>query len=125
MSLELDTLTKSTDKLSLAVRSHILPLADKLLTKSLITSENHSSLLNTRSDEIERASLLVKFIREKVTLDSKNYHVFVEVLISDRSTYKEILEDLEPIYKAEPTEADDDPPTTSDQPSDKQSGKDI
>ena len=121
MNVELDTLTKTTSKLNLAVRSHILPLADQLLGEGLITSENHSSLLNTRKDEVERASLLGKFVRKKVTLDSKNYHVFVKVLLSDKDTYKEVLEDLEPIYK-EPT--NDVLPATCGLASNAPSGKD-
>ena len=111
-TVELKTFQRCIRILNLAVRSHIIPLAEELLAVSLITAENYSLLTNTKNDEVERAANLLSFVLTKIRLSARNYHVFVKVLISDRSTYKEVLKDLEPIYK-EPSEEDEQPEATS------------
>ena len=108
---ELKTFRKCFSDLNLAIRSDVIPLAEKLFSVGLITSENLNVLSNTNISEVERASKLLSLVLTKITLSARNYHVFVKVLISERDTYKEVLKNLEPIYK-EPSDEDEQPATS-------------
>ena len=69
------------------------------MARELISVDQGVELRNGNVGAVDRAANLVALVTNKVGQDRKNFYCFVEVLTDNRSVYKEILEDLQPIYK--------------------------
>ena len=89
---------KVTSKLTRAVKNDLIWLSAELVSSQLITADKGAELRNGKIDEVERAVNLVKLVTDKVEQDRNNYHLFVRILIENRSTYEDVLKYLEPIY---------------------------
>ena len=72
-----------------AFQNHLLPLAEDLVAKRLISVDNQSEINNVNQPEPHRAARLLEFVRNKVKLSATYYHTFLEVLKKDE--YKDIL----------------------------------
>ena len=68
------------------------------MARELISVDQGVELRNGNVGAVDRAANLVALVTNKVGQDRKNFYCFVEVLTNSRSVYKEILEDLQPIY---------------------------
>ena len=90
---------KATVRLTNAVKNELTPLSQELVARELISVDQGVELRNRNLGAVDRAANLVALVTNKVGQDRKNFYVFVEILTEDRSVYKEILEDLQPIYK--------------------------
>ena len=90
---------KATVRLTDAVKNELTPLSQELVARELISVDQGVELRNGNVGAVDRAANLVALVTNKVGQDRKNFYVFVEVLTDNRSVYKEILEDLQPIYK--------------------------
>ena len=90
---------KATPQLTNAVKNELTPLTQELVARELISVDQGVELRNGSVDAVDRAANLVALVTNKVGQDRKNFHCFVEVLTDSGSVYKEILEDLQPIYK--------------------------
>ena len=84
-----------------AVKDNIAVLSDKLLAEGLITPVNYGALRNTMIDETVRASKLVEFVRNKISLNSKNYYSFINILEKEKANYRDILLILNEKYEGE------------------------
>ncbi len=97
-SKEYITLVNCTAKLVIALRSDtaILHFLDKGFIKPNIYEDvsNPKSMLSAS----EKAGLLVSGIKDKVELNPKNYHKFVDHLRRDRRMYRDIVEILDDEY---------------------------
>lgn len=103
-TLEYKRLKGVTEKLNIAVRNCIIPLSQCLFQVNLIGDVEFAILHNTKNDNVERASKLVLFVIDKVGLNPRNYHLFVKILLNNRQMYRDILEDLLPIYREDLSE---------------------
>ena len=98
-TVEYRAMIKATVELTNAVKNELTPLSLKLVAKELISVDQGKELRNGHIGVADRAANLVTLVTNKVEQDKKNFYRFVEVLIGNRSAYREILESLEPIYK--------------------------
>ena len=89
---------KATVRLTDAVKNELTPLSQELVARELISVDQGVELRNGNVGAVDRAANLVALVTNKVGQDRKNFYCFVEVLTNSRSVYKEILEDLQPIY---------------------------
>ena len=90
---------KATVRLTDAVKNELTPLSQELVARELISVDQGVELRNGNVGAVDRAANLVALVTNKVGQDRKNFYCFVEVLTNSRSVYKEILEDLQPIYE--------------------------
>ena len=90
---------KATVLLTNAVKNELTPLSQELVAEELISVDQGVELRNGNVGAVDRAANLVALVTNKVEQDRKNFYRFVEILTNNRSVYREILEDLEPIYK--------------------------
>lgn len=95
------TILHCTPLLVTAVKDNIAVLSDKLLAEGLITPVNYGALRNTVIDETVRASKLVEFVRNKISLNSKNYYSFINTLEKEKANYRDILLILNEKYEGE------------------------
>ena len=89
---------KATVRLTNAVKNELTPLSQELVARELISVDQGVELRNGNVGIVDRAANFVALVTNKVGQDRKNFYCFVEVLTDNRSVYKEILEDLQPIY---------------------------
>ena len=93
-------MTKATVRLTNAVKNELTPLSLELVARELISVDQGVELRNGNVGAADRAATLVALVTNKVEQDRKNFYIFVEILIDNRSEYKEILEDLLPTYNS-------------------------
>ena len=89
-----------TDKLEIALRGD-RAITHFLHTNGLITEETYDSVNDPRSKTLsprEKATLLVADIKDKVSLNPKNYHHFVGYFRENKRLYKDILHILSEEY---------------------------
>jgi hypothetical protein len=90
---------KATVRLTNALKNELTPLSQELVARELISVDQGVELRNGNVSAVDRAANLVALVTNKVGQDRKSFYAFVEALTDNRSVYKEILEDLQPIYK--------------------------
>lgn len=99
-SAEYKTLIDQTEILCLAVRPDLTSLSGALLSKSLITANERSDLIDEHHSLSQRAAKLVESIQNKVQLNPSNYHTFNEVLARDPNQYGDTLQQLQSTYQS-------------------------
>ena len=99
-SAEYKTVIVLTDKLRLAVRPELISLTGSLLASRLISLDNDIELRDTaHSSEVERSARLVELVQNKVRQNPRHYHTFIGILQGNEDQYRDILQQLEQIYK--------------------------
>ena len=93
-------MVKATARLTTAVKNELTPLSQELVARELISVDQGVELRNGNVSALDRAANLVALVTTKVEQDRKNFYNFVEILNDNQSTYKKILEDLQPIYQS-------------------------
>ena len=98
-SAEYKTMIGLTNELRLAVKSELISLSGSLLATRLISSESEAELRNTAHSEVERSARLVELVQNKVQQNPRHYHCFIGILQGNQNQYRDILQQLEHIYK--------------------------
>lgn len=97
--MESRTLDVLFSQLHLAVRPYLISLGGALLSTGLISSENYYMLMNRSLSEAYRSDELLHLLRDKVHLNSQNYHTFIGIL-QDEPEFAAILEILNQTYSS-------------------------
>lgn len=97
---EYDAMIKTSARLTNAVKYELAPLSQELVARKLISVDQGVELRNGNVSAVDRAANLVALVTNKVEQDRRNFYLFVEILNENQSTYKEVLKDLQPIYKS-------------------------
>ena len=90
-SPEYCTIVQCTSDLLTAIKPTICTLSADLLGVGLITPDNYCLVTNVALDVADRASQLLNYIRNKVSLDARNFDIFLQVLSRRSSDYREII----------------------------------
>ena len=98
-SPEYRTIIQCTSDLLTAIKPNIDALSADLLEAELITQDNYESVTNMALDATNRATKLLSFLRNRVCLDTRNFHKFRHVLSKRLSDYREILSILQEKYR--------------------------
>ena len=97
---EYHTIIRCTPILEDAVRNDLTKLCGEILAVGLISPENASELRDPRSATVtERAAKLVEFVANRVKVNSKDYVLFIQALTRRWVENKNILQELEKVYK--------------------------
>ena len=75
-----------------ALQDHLLDLSSRLLAVSFISEDNYSELTNEQHTPLKRASRLVELIRNRVKVATRNYYIFLDILLKDELLYKDTIE---------------------------------
>ena len=98
-SREYTTIINCTEKLEIAFRPVDRSIVHFLHREGFITQEVHDDVLNSTLSDHKKAGELVTGIRNKVELDTKNYHDFVTYLRrSGKQYYRSIVKILDKEY---------------------------
>ena len=97
---EYQTIVQCTSDLLTAMKPTIHSLSGDLLQAGLITSDNYGLVTNVALDGADRASQLLSFIRNKISLDKNNYYIFIHILSRRSTDYREIISILHKKYMA-------------------------
>ena len=84
-----------TPHLIAAVKDNLTLFSGELLATGLITEDNQAALNNQFVDKAHWASQLVEFVRSRVSLDTGNYHSFIQILETRKDDHKKILKILD------------------------------
>ena len=98
-SPEYRTIIQCTPDLTTALKNDLVPLSGELLAAGLIADDNAAALTNQFIGVAHRAAQLMGFVRNRVSLDTKNYLSFIQVLQQRQDNHKDILEILDKKYK--------------------------
>lgn len=93
-SPEYKTIIQCTPNLTTAVKDDLPSLSGELLAAGLIADDNQAALNNQFVDKAHRAAQLVGFVRNRVSLDTDNYHSFIRLLETRKDEHREILKIL-------------------------------
>ena len=93
-SPEFKTIIQCTPVLTTAVKDELTQLSGELLAEGLIADDNAANLRNQFIGAAERAAQLVGYVRNRVSLDTGNYHTFIGVLEKRRNEHAGILRKL-------------------------------
>ena len=96
---EYRTIIQCTPELTTALKSDLILLSGELLAAGLIADDNSAALRNQFVSETHRAAQLVGFLRNRVSLDTANYHSFIRVLKQRQHDHKDILQILYKKYR--------------------------
>ncbi len=101
-SNELRTITKCSPKLETALNGVESELVHFLLDKGFITRAVCDEILEPKSslNDADKASKLVKWIRNKVELDASKYHILLEFFQASGTFYKSIVDILQTEYES-------------------------
>lgn len=91
---EYRTIIQCTPELTTALKNDLVSLSGELLAAGLISDDNSAAIRNPFVDASQRASQLVGFIRNRISLDTANYHSFIRILKQREDDHKEILQIL-------------------------------
>ena len=94
-SAEYEVLIRHAVDLRLIVKENLFPLAARLVSAMIITSEQYYEIRNAWRPVDERAANLVGYVQDRVKRDPRCYHVFIDALRSDLTQYGDILVKLE------------------------------
>lgn len=94
------TITKCTPELTNAVKDDLVELSGELFAEGLIAAGNVADLTNQFIGAAHRAAQLVGFVRNRVSLDTTNYIIFIKVLMKRLNDHENILLILEEKYKS-------------------------
>ncbi len=101
-SVEYTTLVNSTDMLEIALHKD-RPITHFLHRSGLISEDTYDSVIDPRLttlNPIEKASLLVEDIKDKVRLNPENYYVLIRYFSKNKRVHKDILNILNEKYEA-------------------------
>ena len=98
-SPEYRTIIQCTPDLTIALRGDLTKLSGELLAAGLIADDNAAALRNQFIGEAERAAQLMGFVRNRVSLDTSNYHSFIRVLEKRKADHIDILQILDNKYR--------------------------
>ena len=98
-SPEYRTIIRCTPDLTTALGGDLTQLSGELLAAGLIAENNAAALRNPFIDKAERAAKLMGFVRNRVSLDTDNYHSFIRVLETRRADHKDILQILDKKFR--------------------------
>ena len=98
-SPEYRTIIQCTPNLTTAVKNDLTSLSDELLAAGLIAEDNAAALGNQFVDKAHRAAQLVGFVRNRVSLDTDNYHSFIRMLEKRKDDHKDILKILDEKFR--------------------------
>ena len=75
-------------------------IAQFLLQEGFITQERYDEVNNSRSNltDVDKASMLVTAIRNRVELNPRNYHKVINHFRQNSSRYRDIVEILDQEY---------------------------
>ena len=96
---ECRTIIQCTSELTTALKSDIISLSRELIAAGLISDDNAAALRNQFIGEAHRAAQLVGLVRNRVSLDTANYHSFIRVLKQRQDDHKDILRILYKKYR--------------------------
>ena len=97
MNPELQAFGKCRPLLELSLKQPNSNLMNFLAEEGFITSETRDTLQNKGEDY--RATELTKYIRDRVALESENYHVLLHELKVHGKHYQPVVNKLEEEYK--------------------------
>lgn len=100
-SAEYRTLIKHTNELRGAIRSRLHTLSMHLYSLKLISGDDFKDLLNETLSEVERSTLLVELVQDKVQQNPHYYRSFIAILQKDQFQCWDILRKLEDTYTYE------------------------
>ena len=95
---EYKTLVGCASKISTAIQHNLADISSRLLSAGLVTPEQSSQLRNSSISESERASRLVSFIINRIQLEPRHYHAFINVLSELSPIYNDLLLALNETY---------------------------
>lgn len=96
---EYRTIIQCTPELTTALKHELVPLSAELLAAGLISEDNSSALRNQFVGQSERTAQLLGFVRNRVLLDTANYHSFIRVLKRREDDHNDILQILHKKYR--------------------------
>ena len=96
---EYRTIIQCTPELTAALKGDLVSLSGELLAGGLISEDNDIALCNQFVSEANRAAQLVGFVRNRVSLDTANYHSFIRVLKHREDEHRDILQILYKKYR--------------------------
>ena len=91
---EYRTIIQCTPELTTALKNDLVSLSGELLSAGLIADDNAAALCNQFISVAHRAAQLVGFVRNRVSLDTANYHSFIRVLKQREDDHQDILQIL-------------------------------
>ena len=99
-SPEVKAITMRTHDLMLALSNEPLGVAGLLLSKEFISGEIMSKMLIVSYTQIEKATILIEAVRNKIQLAPSKFARFLDIL-SDVTCAKEVVESLRFTYQSE------------------------
>ena len=96
---EYRTIIQCTPELTAALKSDLIPLSGELLAAGLISDDNSAAIRSQFVSSSERAAQLVGLVRNRISLDTANYHSFVRVLKQREDDHRDILQILYKKYR--------------------------
>ncbi|MCG8626608.1 MAG: hypothetical protein MJE68_31985, partial [Proteobacteria bacterium] len=94
-SVEYEVLIRHTVDLQVAVMDNLTPLGAQLVSAQIITPSQYREIRNPHQPVDERGADLVEYVRNKVFLNPRHYHAFIDILKRDLSQYGKMLAILE------------------------------
>jgi hypothetical protein len=98
-SPEYRTIIQCSPDLTTAVKDELTSLSVELLAAGLIAGDNAASLKIQFIGQAERAAQLVEYVRNRVSLNTDNYHSFIGVLEKRKDVYEDILKILDEKFR--------------------------
>lgn len=98
-SPEYKAIIQCSPDLTTAVKDDLTLLSEELLAAGLIAENNVAGLQNQFIGRDERAVQLVGYVRNRVSLNTDNYHSFVGVLEKRKDIHKDILKTLDKKFR--------------------------
>ena len=99
-SPEVRAITMRTHDLMLALSNEPLGVAGLLLSRGFIPRETMSKMLIVSYTQIEKATILIEAVRNKIELAPSKFTRFLEIL-SDVTCAKEVVDSLHFTYQSE------------------------
>ena len=99
-SPEVDSILKFTADLTIALSNEPLGVANKLLSKRLISSEVYSKVLISTYSANEKAAIMIESARKVVEITPSKFTEFLGIL-SELTCAQEIVESLHSTYQRE------------------------
>lgn len=97
-SAEYRTIVQCTPDLTTALKYDLVTLSGELFAAGLIAEDNAAALTNEIVGTATRAAQLMEFVRNRISLDTKNYLSFIQVLLKRRDDHENILNILDRKY---------------------------
>ena len=98
-SAEYRTIVQCTPDLTTALKNDLVTLSGELFAAGLIAEDNAAALTNQSVGTAIRAAQLMEFVRNRISLDTKNYLIFIQVLLKRWDDHENILNILDRKYK--------------------------